>query len=288
MKHIYSRHIKGYKLTGKKASVKGVVIHNDYGTLTPSQYEQWLYNREANGTHVNGWASIYADRNECLWYHPTDYVEWHCGNNYANNNLIGIEVCQSHPAAKLSDELFKQNEEACFKIAADILKSYNLGVNRDTVNLHREYLATECPHRSWDLHVGKNAPNTRANQLKLLDYFISRIKFYYDGGKVEVKKTSSKAVSTKVDFNKYHARRGNAHFKGVIDNLGADVRNRKGTKETGFNWNTKSGLTLKPGEVVYVFEVHQGWCRIYTSNTSGAGSNRWVWHERIKVTEVYK
>lgn len=197
MKHIYSKHIEGSKLTGKKDSIEGVVIHNDYGRMTPSEYLSWLYHRESNGTHVNGFASVYANKDECLWYHPTDYVEWHCANRWANANLIGIEVVQSYPGI-LTDEQFKLNEEACFEIAADILRSYKLPVNRDTVNLHREYFATACPHRSWDIHVGKNAPNTRANQVKLLDYFISRIKFYYNGGSTKTVTKQKAPVKKKV------------------------------------------------------------------------------------------
>lgn len=205
MEHIYSRHINGAKITAMKPSVEGIVIHNDYGTLTPKQYLKWLYEREANGTHVNGWASVYINKNQCLWYHPTDYVEWHCANQWANSHLIGIEVVQSHPGAGLTDKEFMENEEAAFQVAADILKSYKLPVNRDTVNLHREYFATACPHRSWDIHVGKGAPNTRANQVKLLDYFIKKIKYYYDSSDVkkEVKKTPKKAVKKKVSSIKY-------------------------------------------------------------------------------------
>lgn len=182
MKNIYSNHIKGQKLTSQKPSIDGVVIHNDYGSMTPSQYLNWLYTREQNGSYTAGWASVYVNRNETLWYHPTNYIEWHCGNNYANSHLIGFEVCESYPN-HISDKTFMKNEEATFKVVADVMKSYNLPINRDTVNLHREYFSTSCPHRSWDIHVGVGAPNTRANQLKLIDYFISRIKHYAKGGK---------------------------------------------------------------------------------------------------------
>ncbi|AQT27836.1 peptidoglycan recognition protein family protein [Pseudomonas putida] len=182
MKNIYSNHIKGQKLTGLKPSIDGVVIHNDYGSMTPSQYLNWLYSREQNGSYTAGWASVYVNRNETLWYHPTNYIEWHCGNNYANSHLIGFEVCESFPN-HISDETFMKNEEATFKVVADVMKSYKLPINRNTVHLHREYFSTSCPHRSWAIHVGVGAPNTRANQLKLIDYFISRIKHYANGGK---------------------------------------------------------------------------------------------------------
>ena len=150
--------------------------------MTPKQYLNWLYTREQNGSYTAGWASVYINRNDVLWYHPTNYVEWHCGNNYANSHLIGFEVCESFPN-HISDETFMKNEEATFKVVAEVMKSYNLPINRNTVHLHREYFSTSCPHRSWDIHVGVNAPNTRANQLKLIDYFISRIKHYANGGK---------------------------------------------------------------------------------------------------------
>ncbi len=97
--------------------------------------------------------------------------------------MIGFEITQSHPAAGLTDAQFKLNEEATFKVAAAIMKSYGLYPNRATVNLHRQYFGTSCPHRSWDMHVGKNAPDMLANRNKLKDYFISRIKHYYNGGK---------------------------------------------------------------------------------------------------------
>ncbi len=28
-------------------------------------------------------------------FHPSQYVEWHCGNAFANDHYIGIERCQS-------------------------------------------------------------------------------------------------------------------------------------------------------------------------------------------------
>lgn len=199
MVNIYSNHIKGRKLTQPKPSIDGVVIHNDYGSMTPKQYLNWLYTREQNGSYTAGWASVYVNRNDVLWYHPTNYVEWHCGNNYANGHLIGFEVCESFPN-HISDETFLKNEEATFKVVADVMKSYNLPINRNTVHLHREYFSTSCPHRSWDIHVGVNAPNTRANQLKLIDYFIERVKHYVGGGKTPDKPQVSDNKFTKYNW----------------------------------------------------------------------------------------
>ena len=61
---------------------------------------------------------------------------------------------------------------------AEDLKYYGLPVNRDTVRLHNEFSATSCPHRSWDIHVGKGKAYNTANKNKLQDYFIAKIKAY--------------------------------------------------------------------------------------------------------------
>lgn len=79
-----------------------------------------------------------------------------------------------------------------------------------------------------------------------------------------------------------------AYFNGYVDNLGAEVRKRKGSQKTGFNWNTKSGYDLPSGSLVYIFEVHDGWGRIYTGNKSGHGSNDWIWLGRLKVNKIFK
>lgn len=73
-----------------------------------------------------------------------------------------------------------------------------------------------------------------------------------------------------------------AHFSGRVDNLGAEVRKRNGNQRTGFNWNVKAGYNIAPGALVYVFEVHDGWYRIYTGNLTGHGSNDWIWGGRVK------
>lgn len=198
---INSKHINGNKITyngktiDKKDSIKGVIIHNDYGTMTPSDYENWLYLRENNGQYVNGWASYYVNRNEVLYYHPYSYVEWHSGNSFGNYNYVGIEVSESHPAANLSKKEFEDNEEIGFALAGKILKDENLPVNRTTVKLHRQFNATTCPHKSWDLHTG--SANTTANINKLQDYFIEKIKHYYNGGKLTKELSAPKEKSSK-------------------------------------------------------------------------------------------
>ena len=93
-------------------------------------------------------------------------MAWHTANATGNANYIGIEACQSMGNA----ETFKGNEQACFKLAAEILKRYGLPANRNTVMLHQEFVATSCPHRSWELH------GSTLNAVK--DYYITEITKY--------------------------------------------------------------------------------------------------------------
>lgn len=215
MKDIYSGYIKN-PFTPKKNSIKGVIIHNDAGSMTPSQYLNWLNKRVQNGQAELGFAALYVNRNECLWFSPTDHAEWHATNQVGNYNFIGFEVCESFSANNAN---FLANEDATLKKAAAIMKSYNLPVNRNTVMLHNEFAQTACPHRSWEIHIGKGAPYTQANKNILKDYFIKRIKHYMGGG------TTSKPSS-----------------KPKPSNAGGWKKNKHGTW-----WKNKKG-TFKNGD----------------------------------------
>ena len=92
------------------------------------------------------------------------------------------------------------------------------------------------------------------------------------------------STNSKPKFNKMANRKlsKSAHFKGTVDKAGAEVRNRSGS-----NFNKKAGYDLKTGDEVFIFQVVNGWGKIYTSKTSGNGSNDWIWLERLNVTEVF-
>lgn len=120
----------------------------------------------------------YGNRNQMARVEDTYNGAWHVANYYGNMNFVGYEVCES---LKVSDEEFIANEEAVLKQAAQDLKAWGLPANRNTVKIHRRFVPTDCPHRSWALHVGKGAPDTDANRGKMEDYFIARIKAYMDG-----------------------------------------------------------------------------------------------------------
>lgn len=88
-------------------------------------------------------------------------------------------------------------------------------------------------------------------------------------------------------FNKYQTkgRRDKAYFKGTVEI--AEVRKRNGSQSKGFNWNEKAGYDIATGQTVYIFEVHEGWGRIYTNKLKGKGSNDWIHMDRVTVTEVF-
>lgn len=170
---------KAGKRSGK---VKGVVIHNDYGAMTPEEYITWLNRRKAAGKLGLGYAHYYIDKDTIVRVDHTYNKAWHTGNNDGNANYLGYEVVESFYGV-ISDAEFIENENMTLRQAAEDLAYYGLPVNRDTVRLHNEFKATSCPHRSWDIHVGKGKSFTSANKNIMKDYFISKIKAYQNLGK---------------------------------------------------------------------------------------------------------
>ena len=116
----------------------------------------------------------------------------------------------------------------------------------------------------------------------------------HPGDKLKTKKSVSvtppkkPAVSKPKDFNKYenrYRREDRAWFKGTVRL--AEVRKRSGSQKTGFNWNKKAGYDIPTGEEVFIFEVHNGWGRIYRGELTGEGSNDWIHLDRLDVTKVF-
>ena len=164
---------KSYLNVGNLYSIKGVVIHNDAGSAgaTAFWYVDWLAQRNKE----LGIAHYYIDRYTIFRAVDTYKIAYHTGDGVTrtsgNGNYIGYEVCQSMGA---SDADFIANENMALMQVAEDMLFYKLHVNRDTVRLHREFIRTDCPHRSWDLH-GKSM-----NAVK--DYFIAKIKHYQSLG----------------------------------------------------------------------------------------------------------
>ena len=164
---------KSYLNVGNLYSIKGVVIHNDAGSAgaTAFWYVDWLAQRNKE----LGIAHYYIDRYTIFRAVDTCKIAYHTGDGVTrtsgNGNYIGYEVCQSMGA---SDADFIDNENMALMQVAEDMLFYKLPVNRATVRVHREFIQTDCPHRSWDLH-GKSMDAVK-------DYFIAKIKHYQSLG----------------------------------------------------------------------------------------------------------
>lgn len=175
----------------KRDVTRGVVIHNDAGSISGSQY-RYLESYSTDQL-ARGFAHYYVAKDDVYQFWDDSKVAWHTGNFAGNTEYIGIEVTNSYgPEYK-----FRENEEEVFKLTANLLKKYNLEPNRDTVRLHREFRATACPHRSWALHGGS------VNAVK--DYFIEQIKKYmapsYNKGNIE----KLEIIGNQINIRGWHA-----------------------------------------------------------------------------------
>lgn len=138
----------------------GIFIHNgaDSKNATTEYYKSYLQRANLE----NGFAHYYVCSDGILQAEDDENCAWHCGDLNGNINFLGIEVCQS-----MGDiETFEANEEKALRLAAKKCKQYGITPNANTIMLHQEVSATACPHRSVEIHDGKDA--TKA-------YFINRI-----------------------------------------------------------------------------------------------------------------
>lgn len=150
---------------GPLVAKAGIVIHNDYGSNVPEWYVDWLRYRNKE----LGIAHFYATKDTIAQVIALENIGYHTGDWQSNERYVGIEVCQSVSA---SDADFKANEEMVFMLGAEILHKFGLQANNSTVRLHREFVPTACPHRSWALY-GENTKR----------YFIERVGYWMTKGK---------------------------------------------------------------------------------------------------------
>lgn len=136
--------------------------------------------------------------------------------------------------------------------------------------------------------------NTTVDELKKLNGLKSDLINANQVLKLKTKKSvavapDKKPVVTKPKaFNKYedrYRREDEAWFKGTVKL--AEIRKRSGSQKAGFNWNKKAGYDIPTGEEVFIFEVHNGWGRIYRGELTGKGSNDWIHLDRLDVTKVF-
>lgn len=146
--------------SGRLVGMEFVVIHNDAGYMTPTEYIEWLRYREKS----LGIAHYYCNRDTIVRVVDTYNIAYHTGDWWSNIRSIGYEVCES---MKVSDEEFLQNEDITLMQATEDLLYYGLPITTDTVRLHHEFVPTSCPHRSLALHGGTTE--------SVKDYFVTRM-----------------------------------------------------------------------------------------------------------------
>ena len=146
--------------SGRLVGVEFVVIHNDAGYMTPTEYIEWLRYREKS----LGIAHYYCNRDTIVRVVDTYHIAYHTGDWWSNIRSIGYEVCES---MKVTDEEFLQNEEMTLMQATEDLLYYGLPISTDTVRLHHEFVPTSCPHRSLALHGGTTE--------SVKEYFVTRM-----------------------------------------------------------------------------------------------------------------
>lgn len=72
---------------------------------------------------------------------------------------------------------------------------------------------------------------------------------------------------------KTYKKQNSAIFQAKADSAGVTITDRKGNLT-----NEK----YKQGQIFYVFEIVNGYCRVYSPTNNG-----YVWHERLRITKVY-
>ncbi|WOZ56164.1 endolysin [Brochothrix phage BtpYZU02] len=162
-------------VAGKRVgNVKGVVIHNTWDNNTAESHIERL-GKMNNEQLEAGYGHYYVDEDTIARVEDTFNKAWHTANTEGNAYYIGIEVRGNRQTPK---EEFEKAEQNAFKQAYEDLKYYKLPINRNTVRLHCEFTATECPKRSLIEHCGYDSTNKQPQAVidKLKDYFIAQIK----------------------------------------------------------------------------------------------------------------
>ena len=142
-----------------------VVIHNDAGRMKPQRYISFLRNRDK----ALGIAHFYCNRDTIVQVVPIENIGYHTGDWWSNCRSVGYEVCES---LSTNDEEFLQNEDVTLlKAAADLVEA-GMPISRETVRLHHEFVPTDCPHRSMELHGG-TTESVRSYFIERMQYFAS-------------------------------------------------------------------------------------------------------------------
>ena len=211
--------------SGRLVGVEFVVIHNDAGYMTPTEYIEWLRYREKS----LGIAHYCCNRDTIVRVVDTYNIAYHTGDWWSNIRSIGYEVCES---MKVTDEEFLQNEDITLMQATEDLLYYGLPITTDTVRLHHEFVPTSCPHRSLALHGGttesvKEYFVTRMNEFAQLGSTVEKMLSGIENGTEENEDTSNNEEPTSDEEKAVHEKTNEDIATEVILGLWGNGTERK-------------------------------------------------------------
>ncbi|XOS90934.1 N-acetylmuramoyl-L-alanine amidase family protein [Brevibacillus laterosporus] len=131
--------------SGRKMTPNYITIHNtcNAGKGTDALSHAKYIKGDAAAQRQASWHFTVDDK--CIIQHlPLDEMAWHCGdgngpgNGPGNSSSIGIEICEN------SDGDIRKAGDLAAQLAADLLKQFNLGIDR--VKQHWDWSGKNCPH----------------------------------------------------------------------------------------------------------------------------------------------
>ena len=155
-----------------KMEPKYITVHN---TANDASAENEVKYMISNNNEVSFHYAV--DDKEAVQGVLTDRNTWNAGdgaNGTGNRKSIAVEICYS----KSGGERFIQAEKNAAIVVADLLKGWDLGLDR--VRKHQDWNGKYCPHRTLDMgwdrflkmvsdaYYGKESNASNNNQVKTL------------------------------------------------------------------------------------------------------------------------
>ena len=214
-----------------EGKIIGVTVHNtDWisvasGTTPAEQYTRATVNGNMKDVRVH----YYVD-NTCAWQNlPHSLSGWHAADGSGNGNRRTIAIeCIMSSAYNVTD---KKSEDNCARLAAALLKKYNLGI--DNLYTHTHWL---------NVRDGKSGTvdylNTARNPYKMCPAYILP---HWSAFKTKVKKYLTDAKPTVKNI--YRIRKSWADAKSQIGAF-SSLENAKKSCKTGYSVFDANGVNI--------------------------------------------
>ena len=223
-----------------EGKVIGVTIHNTSwittasGTTPAEQYTRATVTGNMNAVRVPS----YVD-NTCAWQNlPLNLSGWHSADGSGNGNRITIAIeCIMSSAYNSKD---KKSEDNCAKLAAALLKKYNLSI---------DHLYT---HTHWlNIRDGKSGSidylNTARNPYKMCPLYILP---HWTAFKAKVQAYMNADISTSTNTSAKQLYRVRKSWNDAKSQIGAfsSLENAKKTCKSGYSVFDANGNVVYPAK----------------------------------------